>query len=71
MSIGLGITIWLDSSNLQQKLGAMKGSLITRAYGTKRIITRGYYFITAFRPSLVTRGYGAKNIVTRGFGVTT
>jgi hypothetical protein len=70
MSIGLGITIWLDSSHLRRGAGptAVKGGLVTRAFATARVVTRGYYFVTVFRPSLITRGYGAKNAVTRGLG---
>jgi hypothetical protein len=69
MSIGIGITIWLDNSRLlrgQPKV--FKGNLITRSYAAEQVITRGYFFSTIFTPSLITRGYGAKNIITRGFG---
>jgi hypothetical protein len=71
MSIGLGITIWLDQTRRDEgEVGPFIcfGHIITRGYGCSQVITRGYFFSTIFTPSIITRGYGAKNIITRGYG---
>jgi hypothetical protein len=69
VSIGIGIVIWLDSSSLRQSTGGqVRGGLITRAYATKHVVTRGYYLRTGIKNAMITRGYGARTAVTRGMG---